>query len=131
MECKTNIWEIPDKELTCARIEGWYAEDGVGLWLLGWLGAVVFSFGLSKFLEVRRHWLVLISKIQEQFNLNILNCPIHSEHFENKILNFSIKLLINHWCVEVNRILNGKKKINCNEKDNIKIAAANSIIINI
>ncbi|XP_050066474.1 uncharacterized protein LOC126555621 [Aphis gossypii] len=69
--------------------------------------------------------LVLISKIQEQFNLNILNCPIHSEHFENKILNFSIKLLTNHWCVEVNRILNGKKKKNSHEKDNIKIAAAN------
>lgn len=69
--------------------------------------------------------LVLISKIQEQFNVNIINCPIHSEHFENKILNFSIKLLTNHWCVEVNRILNGKKKINSNEKDNIKIAAAN------
>lgn len=67
---------------------------------------------------------ILMSKIQEQFNLEIISCPVHSSDFKTKILNYSIKLITNHWCVEINRILNGKKKINANEKDHIKIAAA-------
>lgn len=67
---------------------------------------------------------LLISKIQEQYNLKIINCPIHINDFENKLLNFTIKLLTNHWCVEINRLLNGKKKLGTNETDHIKKAAA-------
>lgn len=61
----------------------------------------------------------LISKIQEQYNLKIINCPIHINDFENKLLNFTIQLLTNHWCVEINRLLNGKKKLGTNT-DHIK-----------
>jgi len=67
---------------------------------------------------------LLISRIKEQYNLEIISCPIHIKCFQTKILNFTIKLVTNHWCVEVNRLLHGKIKLSKNEKDQIKIAAA-------
>lgn len=67
---------------------------------------------------------LLVSRIKEQYNLEIISCPIHIKYFQTKILNVTIKLVTNHWCVEVNRLLHGKIKFSKNEKDQIKIAAA-------
>lgn len=65
----------------------------------------------------------LFSIVSEQINLNILKCPIHEQLFGQTFLNFIIKFLINNWCNNINKILNGKISINKNEKDKIKVAA--------
>lgn len=39
---------------------------------------------------------LLISRLKEQYNLEIISCPIHIKYFPTKILNFTIKLVTNH-----------------------------------
>lgn len=59
-----------------------------------------------------------VSKI---FNFNnILDCPDHRDIFPPKIINMVVKLMINHYCTEVNRILLGKRKIQQRETDPMK-----------
>lgn len=51
---------------------------------------------------------------------NVLDCPEHQDIFPQKITHTVIKLMINHYCTEVNRILLGKRKIQQGEMDPIK-----------
>lgn len=67
--------------------------------------------------------LTLVNNLSAKFDLSNLCCSDHTNIFEEKILNSIVKMIINHWCVEVNRILCGKRQIRVGEKDPIKILA--------
>lgn len=63
----------------------------------------------------------LCNNVHNIFNFDdILNCPEHHKIFPVKIVEIVVKLMINHYCSEVNRILLGKKKVRQNENDPIK-----------
>lgn len=49
-----------------------------------------------------------------------LNCSEHKDLFQLTIIKFTTKLMIQHYCTEVNRILLGKRQLQDNETDPIK-----------
>lgn len=63
----------------------------------------------------------LTLKVFNIFNFNyVLDCPEHRDIFPSKIITMVIKLMINHYCSEVNRILLGKRQIRQRETDPMK-----------
>lgn len=65
----------------------------------------------------------LIKAITSNFNLGYLCCSIHAKTVETKIVKCIIKLYINHWCTDISKILNVKRRIGIDEKDAIKLFA--------
>lgn len=63
---------------------------------------------------------ILLKEIMANYDLTMLHCSNHDELFTIKIAKSIIKLLINHWCTNVNRVLHGKRSINKEESDPIK-----------
>ncbi|CAI6343187.1 unnamed protein product [Macrosiphum euphorbiae] len=49
-----------------------------------------------------------------------LNCSEHKDLFRLNIIKFTVKMMIQHYCTEVNRILLGKRKLQDNETDPVK-----------
>jgi len=66
---------------------------------------------------------LLVVGIINKFDITTIHCSNHNQIFQQRILSVIVKLFINHWCVEVNRILSGKRQIQSDEKDHIKIFA--------
>lgn len=62
--------------------------------------------------------------IQKKYDLTTLHCINHDETFEKKIVRSIVKLFIDHWCAEVNRILHGKRSLQLGENDPIKHLAS-------
>ncbi|KAF0727146.1 Uncharacterized protein FWK35_00034088, partial [Aphis craccivora] len=62
----------------------------------------------------------LLNKIMSNFDLNILHCSKHDKNIEKQIAGCIVKLFLNHWCTEINRILSGKIQIRSNDNDPIK-----------
>lgn len=69
--------------------------------------------------------LLLLKYIKSNFDLSTLCCVDHYNMFIDKILKCIITMFIRHWCVEVNKILSGKRTMRFNENDPIKIHANN------
>lgn len=63
--------------------------------------------------------MILLKEIMTNYDLTILHCLNHDELFTIEIAK-SIKLLINDWCTNVNRVLHGKRSITKEESDPIK-----------
>lgn len=62
----------------------------------------------------------IFTKILLNFNLDILYYFKHKKIKINlRIVVYLIKLFINHWCTEVNRILTGKRQMRCGDSDPI------------
>jgi len=53
---------------------------------------------------------VLLTKILSNFNLDTLHCSKHEKNYNQRIAVYLIKLIVNHSCTEVNRILTGNAK---------------------
>ncbi|XP_016657074.1 uncharacterized protein LOC107882746 [Acyrthosiphon pisum] len=62
----------------------------------------------------------LVNKIMINFDLNILHCSKHDQNIEEQIAGCIVKLFLNHWCTEINRILSGKIQMRYNDNDPIK-----------
>lgn len=62
----------------------------------------------------------LSNKIITNFDLNILHCSKHENNIEEQIAGCIVKLFLNHWCTEINRILSGKIQNRSNDNDPIK-----------
>ncbi|XP_060871602.1 uncharacterized protein LOC132945834, partial [Metopolophium dirhodum] len=62
--------------------------------------------------------------ILNKFDLTALYCKNHDKAFEKKIVKSIVKLFIDHWCTEVNRILFGKRSLQRGENDPIKQLAS-------
>lgn len=65
----------------------------------------------------------LKENILNKFNVAIIKCPNREISFQNKCVMHTVKMMVNHWCTTVNRILFGKYKINNSDEDPIKIKA--------
>lgn len=65
----------------------------------------------------------LITGIMSNVNISNLSCPAHEKDFTLKIVKYTIKLFIHHWCTEINKILSGKQKLRAGENDPIKLLA--------
>jgi len=63
---------------------------------------------------------IMIKEIMNYFDLSILHCSNHNDSFEINIAKSIVKLLINHWCTNVNRVLHGKRSLTKGENDPIK-----------
>lgn len=61
--------------------------------------------------------------LMEQINVNVINCPEHGHLFSKQFVDFIIKMMVNNWCTQINRILSGKLRLTGNETDQIKISA--------
>jgi len=46
---------------------------------------------------------------QQIFFLFELNCSEHEDNFRRNIIKLTLKMMIQHYCTEVNRILVGKR----------------------
>jgi len=66
---------------------------------------------------------LLVDGIINTFDITTIHCSNHNQIFQQRIVSVIVKLFINHWCTEVNRILSGKRQMQPNEKDHIKIFA--------
>lgn len=62
--------------------------------------------------------------ILNKYDLTDLHCENHDEAFEKKIVKSIVKLFIDHWCTEINRILVGKRSLQLGENDPIKQLAS-------
>ncbi|KAF0721507.1 THAP-type domain-containing protein, partial [Aphis craccivora] len=62
--------------------------------------------------------------ILNKYDLTDLHCENHDEAFEKKIVKSIVKLFIDHWCTEINRILLGKRSLQLGENDPIKQLAS-------
>lgn len=49
-----------------------------------------------------------------------LNCSEHKDNFRQNIIKLTLKMMIQHYCTEVNRILAGKRQLRENETDPVK-----------
>lgn len=61
----------------------------------------------------------LLTKIISNFNLDILHCSKYEKNYNERIAVYLIKLIVNHWCTEINRILTEKRQIRCGETNPI------------
>ncbi|KAL5237394.1 hypothetical protein ACI65C_004804 [Semiaphis heraclei] len=67
---------------------------------------------------------MITNGIQKKCDLTTLHCINHDETFKKKIVRSIVKLFIDHWCAEVNRILHGKRSLQLGENDPIKQLAS-------
>jgi len=58
---------------------------------------------------------LLVDRIINKFDITTIHCSNHNQIFQQRIVSVIVKLFINHWCVEVNRILSGNRQIKSNE----------------
>jgi hypothetical protein len=73
---------------------------------------------ISKICHHENIYLNFTNKISSLYNFNdILHCQEHEQFFQTQIIGMVVKMMINHYCMEINRILHGKKKITDFEKD--------------
>lgn len=66
---------------------------------------------ISKICHHENIYLKLTNQISSIYNFNdILHCQDHEQFFQTKMIGMVVKMMIKHYCTEINRILHGKKK---------------------
>jgi len=76
---------------------------------------------MSKICHHENIYVSLTNTISSLYNFNnILHCQDHAHLFQTKMIGIVVKMMINHYCTEINRILHGKRKILDSEKDPLK-----------
>lgn len=103
------------------RLDGKYSLKYPNPIFCKWVQDVIYLIG-QQLPSICHH--KLFSIINEKFNTNIISCLIYCSLFWKKIFEFTIKVVVNNWFTQINRILAGKINISLNETDHIKNARA-------
>jgi hypothetical protein len=79
---------------------------------------------ISKICHHENIYLNFTNKISSLYNFNdILYCQEHEQFFQTKMIGMVVKMMINHYCTDINRILHGKKKIRFRKRWSKKIGS--------